>query len=104
MRWIVFDEQTADAVMDKYKRGAAEIHPGGDPLDTALNAGRPTALIMPASGIGRVLLASIEPKTPKAQTKPSRQPVVAQFTPLRRVINKTSAPRKTWWRKSNSNP
>ena len=100
MRWIVFDEQTADAVVDKYKRGAAEIHRGGDALDAALNAGRPTALIMPSSGIGRVLLASIEPKTQKAQTKP-RQPVVAHFTPLRGVISKTSPPRKPWWRKSN---
>jgi hypothetical protein len=98
MRWIVFDEQTSDAVVDKYKRGAAELHRGEDPLDAALNAGRPTALIMPASGVGRVLLATIEPKTLKAPTKPPRQPVVAQFTPLRRVIS-TSAPRKTWWGK-----
>lgn len=100
MRWIVFDEQTADAVVDKYKRGAAEIHRGGDPLDAALNAGRPTALIMPSSGVGRVLLASIEPKTVKAPTTPSRRPVIAQFTPLRGVMSKTSPPRKSWWSKS----
>jgi hypothetical protein len=94
MRWIVFDDQTADAVMDKYKRGAAEIKHGEDPLQAALDTSRPSALILPASGIGRVLLAVIQPRIPKAQSKPPCQPVVAQFTPLRGVISKAPQPRK----------
>ena len=98
MRWIVFDEQTADVVVDNYKRGGAEIHRGEDPLDAALNMGRPAALILPASGSGRVLLASFQPKR---QPKPSIQPVVAHFSPLRRRITKTAPSQKPWWRKSN---
>ena len=108
MRWIVFDDQTAEAVMDKYKRGAAEIHEGAEPLDAALQTARPTVLILPSSEIGTVLLASIEPKTIKPHAKPPRKPVVAQFTPLRGVMKKppttslSMSARKTWWRKSGS--
>ena len=104
MRWIVFDDETAEAVVSKYKRGAAEIHEGQHPLDAALNGGSRSILILPSREPNRVLLATIEPKT-KPSSKPRRDPVIGQFTPLRGVIRRTTIlppptpSQKTWWRR-----
>jgi len=62
VRWIAFDEETADALISRFKRGASELHTG-DPLDAALNYTKPSVLLMPSSTPGKVLLARIEKKT-----------------------------------------
>jgi hypothetical protein len=61
VRWIAFDEETADAIISRFKRGASELH-HGNPLDAALNYGKASLLLMPCSVPGKVLLARIEPK------------------------------------------
>jgi len=61
VRWIAFDEETADAIISRFKRGASELH-DGNPLDAALNYGKPSLLLMPSSIPGKVLLAHIEPR------------------------------------------
>ena len=61
VRWIAFDEETADAIISRFKRGASELH-DGNPLDAALNYGKSSLLLMPSSVPGKVLLAHIEPK------------------------------------------
>jgi len=103
MRWIVFDDETAEAVVSKYKRGAAEIREAGRPLDAALNAGSRAILILPSREPSRVLLATVEPKMTRPPVKPRRDPVLGQFTPLRGVIKRplvTMPPsRKSWWSK-----
>ncbi len=63
VRWIAFDDETAEAVIGRFKRGAAEIREGEQPLEAALRYGRPSVLILPAKTAGRVLLVSLEPKT-----------------------------------------
>ena len=83
MRWVVFDDETSELIMGKYKRGAAEVHYRQHPLDAALKAGR-SLLLLPAADPGKVLVAKIEVNSTKPAFK-SRQPVVAQFTPLRSV-------------------
>jgi hypothetical protein len=104
MRWIVFDDETAEAVVSKYKRGAAEIHEHDQPLDAALNAGSRSILILPSREPNSVLLATIESRIRPA-SKPRRDPVIGQFTPLRGVIRRTTVltpptpPQKTWWRR-----
>src|SRR5437016_2182801 len=60
VRWIAFDEETADAIISRFKRGASELH-DGNPLDAALNYGKASLLLMPSSIPGQVLLAHIEP-------------------------------------------
>lgn len=105
MRWIVFDDETAEAVVSKYRRGAAEIHEHDQPLDAALNAGSRSILILPSREPNRVLLATIVPKTTRPASKPRRDPVIGQFTPLRGVVRRTTLlppptpPQKTWWRR-----
>ena len=61
IRWIAFDDETAEAVVSRFKRGAAEIH-RCEPLDAALNLGRPSLLLLPSDTPGRLLLARLEPK------------------------------------------
>src|SRR5207245_11669657 len=63
VRWIAFDDETAEAVIGRFKRGAAEIREGEQPLEAALRYGRASLLIMPATTTGRVLLVSVEPKS-----------------------------------------
>lgn len=91
MRWIVFDDETAEIIMGKYKHGAAEIHYGTQPLDAALKS-RSSLLLLPAAAPGKVLVARIEAKSTKLASKSqSHGPVVAQFTPLRSISRQTSA-------------
>jgi hypothetical protein len=63
VRWIVFDDDTADAVVGKYKRGAAEIRDGENPLDAALALDQASTVILASRTTGRVLLADFVPKT-----------------------------------------
>lgn len=60
-RWIVFDDDTADAVVSRFKRGAAEIE-SGDALSSAINLGRSCLIVMPAGAAGRVILAHVQPR------------------------------------------
>jgi hypothetical protein len=89
MRWVVFDDETAEVVMGKYKHGAAEIDYGDHPLDAALKA-RSSILLLPAPDPGKVLVARIEFHSTKPCST-SRAPVIAQFTPLR-TIGRQSSP------------
>jgi hypothetical protein len=84
MRWIVFDDDTADFVTGKCKRGAAEVRYDELPLDAVLKSQGGSVLLLPAAEPGRVLLARIERSTSEATTQP-RSSVVAQFTPVRTI-------------------
>jgi hypothetical protein len=64
-RWIAFDDETAEAVVGRFKRGAAEIH-AGEPLSAALAQPTASVVVLPSSVPGKVLMARIEPKTEKA--------------------------------------
>jgi hypothetical protein len=58
VRWIAFDDETADAIVSRFKRGATEIHEG-NPLDEALRLGK-ASLILPSDTPGKVLFARLE--------------------------------------------
>ena len=66
VRWIAFDDETAEVLVSRFRRGAAEIHQG-QPVDAALAHGMPSLLVLPSSTPGRVLLARFEPKSPQAE-------------------------------------
>lgn len=87
MRWIVFDDESAEAITGKYKRGAAELHYGEQPLDAALASGS-SLLILPSADPEKVLVARIESRNGKTQSKP--RGVIAQFTPLHTVGRQSS--------------
>jgi hypothetical protein len=102
-RWIAFDDESADAVMTRYRRGAAEIQ-HGDPVDAALALGKPSLLLLPSETPGRVWLARCTPKLPlrSAGFQPSTPaPLVAPaFTRRPAQPQPQPAPRKWWQRRS----
>src|SRR5438046_173166 len=69
-RWIAFDDETAEAVVGRFKRGAAEIY-DGEPLRAALAQTTASVVVLPSSVPGKVLMARIEPKTEKAVVQPA---------------------------------
>ena len=73
IRWIAFDDETAEAVVSKFKRGGAEIH-RGEPLDAVLDFGKPSLMLLPSTKPGRVLLATFQPK-PRTAARESREPI-----------------------------
>ncbi len=113
VRWVAFDDDTAEAVVSKFRRGAAEIREGETPLDAALGVDRPSVMILPSSTPGKVLLASVEPKTAAARAsaqRPSvvnaspvlpfgRQPSRAMARPDRSAKNR---PSKKWWNRRSA--
>jgi hypothetical protein len=60
VRWVAFDDESAEAVVSRYKRGAAEIQPG-DAVGSALELGRPSLVLLPARNAGRVVMARFQP-------------------------------------------
>ena len=77
IRWIAFDDETAEAVVSKFKRGGAEIP--GEPLDAVLDFGEPSLMLLPSTKPGRVLLAQFQPK-PRTATTESREPIAFEPT------------------------
>jgi hypothetical protein len=65
VRWIAFDDESAEAIVSRFKRGAAEIQPG-DPVGSALNLGRSSLVLLPAQNPGRVLVARFDPRIEEA--------------------------------------
>jgi len=61
VRWIAFDDETAEAIVCRFRRGAAEIRQG-HPVDAALHHGKPSLLVLPSITPGKVLLARFQPK------------------------------------------
>jgi len=96
VRWIAFDDETAEAVVSRLRRGAAEIN-STTPLDAALQAKGPSMVVLPASTPGRLLIAKFskrqepQPTPAVSQSTPSRVPVMAKKPPA-------PAP-KPWWRR-----
>jgi hypothetical protein len=79
-RWIAFDEDTAEAVVCRFRRGAAEIR-RGDALDAVLAQPGKSLLLMPGESPDQMLVVTV------ANSKP--QPVPKQDQPP------PAAPR--WW-------
>ena len=76
MRWIAFDDETAEAVVSRFKRGGAEIYQG-EPLDAVLEFGKPSLMLLPSTKPGKVLLAQFQPKS---ATRESPAPIVFEPT------------------------
>lgn len=109
-RWIAFDDETAEAVVGRFKRGAAEIHPG-DPLDSALRQNKASLLIMPSSVPGKVLVARIKPKTEHGVVP--AKPETVEFEPsgflglsdqpvFARPVPDPAPAKKKWWQRESA--
>lgn len=105
LRWIAFDAETAEVVVSRFRRGAAEIH-SGEPLAAALKLGRPSFMILPSDLPNRVLVARVEPKTeiiaaepvtfnlpvPSAEGDPGATPKAPQSV----------GAKKKWWQRKTA--
>ena len=113
IRWIAFDDETAEAVVSKFKRGGAEIH-GGEPLDAVLEFGKPSLMLLPSTKPGRVLLAQFQPKAQPAAIE-SRGPIAFETmgflgltdqpvytTSLADEENQEKNKKKRWWQRRSA--
>ena len=80
VRWIAFDDDTADALVGKFKRGAAEIREG-DVLDSSLRHDEANILIYPSTSPERVLLARVRHSRPENAAEPMRPLTVQSVRP-----------------------
>jgi hypothetical protein len=117
IRWIAFDDETAEVLVSRFRRGAAEIHEG-QPLDAALAHGKPSLLVLPSSTPGAVLLAHFEPRnlTPDSEhsSNPSPASVPVGYEPTgflglaeQPVFSKRPLPvkqeaKKKWWQRRSA--
>ena len=102
VRWIAFDDETAEAVVSRLRRGAAEIQ-SNSPLDAALHNAGPSVIVLPSSTPGKLLIAHFSQRNlPAADTSgfaPKRQ-AVQQLIPSPTLEKKPAASaKKAWWRK-----
>ena len=101
VRWVAFDDDTAEAVVSKFRRGAAEIRDGESPLDAALSADSPSVVILPSPIPGKVLLANVKPKTGAVQAKSSPVlPFSKASGGMQAPSPKGRRPQKRWYRRS----
>jgi len=96
VRWIAFDDDTAEALVCRLRRGAAEIQ-HNSPVDAALKTDRPSVIVLPASTPGRLLIARFTPKSLPGASSVPHAGIQPRFAlPAQR---KTATPvRKPWWR------
>ncbi len=106
IRWIAFDDETAEAIVSRFKRGAAEIQ-DGDPLDTVLRYDRPSILILPSETPGKVLFARVESRVKADGELLSEEPVNYEATgflslsdePVFTRRQPQAATKKKWWQR-----
>jgi hypothetical protein len=97
VRWIAFDDDTAEAVVSRLRRGAAEIQ-HNSPVDAALHAAGPSVIVLPSSTPGKLLIARItkcKGNEPADDLKPLATPLVPPAFPKKQV----ASVKKPWWRK-----
>jgi hypothetical protein len=101
VRWVAFDDDTAEAVVSRLRRGAAEIQHNA-PVDAALQTQGPAVIVLPSPAPGKLLIARFtkrkETVVAPASLRPGRHPSGLGSTPA--LGKKPVAPvPKPWWRK-----
>ena len=94
VRWIAFDDDTADALVGKFKRGADEIREGAV-LDTLVSHRQPSILIYPSTSPERVLLARVRLIPANDAMADVTRPLPVQAI---RASDPSLAAKKSWWR------
>jgi hypothetical protein len=94
VRWVVFDDDTAEFVVSRLRRGAAEIN-HSEPIDAALGVKGEAVLLLPASTPGHLLAARFCKRTESGAAQPASSPGTSA---LRAKKPAASTPRP-WWRR-----
>lgn len=95
VHWIAFDDDTAEALVSRMRRGAAEIQ-HNTPVDAALHVEGASVMVLPSPTPGKLLLAHFSPRN-NAHFQTAPPPRI----PVRSVAGvPKSAPsqKKPWWR------
>ncbi len=92
VRWIAFDDDTAEVVVSRLRRGAAEIQ-HNSPVDAALHSDRPSLIVLPSSTPGRLLIARFTPRN--VATAPVPRATMPAATLQRKPAVSV---KKSWWR------
>ena len=96
MRWIVFDAETADAVVTRLRRGAAEIQ-HENPVDAALRSEGATILVMPSRDPDKLVMARFEQREVETTSPETHTP---QLTPNPvSAIQAAPAAKTSWWKR-----
>jgi hypothetical protein len=103
VRWIAFDDDTAEFVVSRMRRGAAEIQ-HNSPVDAALGVDGASVIVLPTSTREKLLIARFTPrKDAQFPTAPRFRPPTqsamgpASRLPLAQRKDATSE-KKPWWR------
>jgi len=89
VRWFVFDDETAEVVVNRWQRGAAEIlH--DHPVDAALREHGSSVVVLPSTYPGRALVARFKMRTPEPV---AILPDLPSLSPVKEPGH------KPWWRK-----
>jgi hypothetical protein len=101
VRWVVFDDDTAEAVVSRLRRGAAEIQHNA-PVDAALQTQGPSVIVLPSPTPGKLLIARFchrkEAVVAPASVGLGRYPSGLRSAPALGRKPATAA-QKPWWRK-----
>jgi len=101
VRWIAFDDDTAEAVVSRLRRGAAEIQ-NNNPVDAALHAESPSVIVLPSPTPGKLLIARFTPRKGAQMSTAARAGARAGYSSVSAapIEKKPVAPaKKSWWRK-----
>jgi len=103
VRWIAFDDDTAEVVVSRLQRGAAEIQ-NNSPLDAALHIESPSVIVLPSSTPGRLLIARFTPRkgaqmptAPRAATRGAYSSGQVAAPPIQK--KPVASAKQRWWRK-----
>ena len=97
VRWIAFDDDTAEAVVSRLRRGAAEIQ-HTTPVDAALGTHGSAVLVLPSPTPGKLLVARFSaPKKaePPAILAPPKRESILGPAIMRKPV---ASAKKPWWR------
>jgi hypothetical protein len=98
VRWVAFDDDTAEAVVSRLRRGGAEIQ-NNSPVDAALKAPGPSVIVLPSQTPGKLLIARIQQRAKSYQASLGPEHIPAQLT-LHPPSKKPAASlKKPWWRR-----
>ena len=101
VRWIAFDDETAEAVVSRLRRGAAEIQ-HSIPIDAALHAAGRSVIVLPSSIPGKLLIARFTRISPTnldlVEAAPIRKMPPVSSSPIL-PKKPTASEKKAWWRR-----
>ena len=102
VRWIAFDDETAEAVVSRLRRGAAEIQ-HNTPVDAALHATGRSVIVLPSSTPGKLLVARFTKLQPTnfdtVEMGPIRKKPPVSAAPILAQKPTASVKKAAWWRK-----